>query len=316
MKKLRIGVVMDPIENIDYEGDTTFAILLEAQERGHEVWCAGLGDLYLEGPKLFLRVAPLSLRPDPDDYYSLGERELKNSGDLDLILMRKDPPFDTEYVFATYILDHSEAPVVNHPSGIREAQEKLYALRFPEISPETIVTRDMERLQAFVGEVGGKAIVKPLDGCGGAGIFLLAEGDRNTRAILETRTDFGRRFVTAQRYLPEVREGDKRILLLDGEPIGAVLRVPRPHESRANIHVGGRCVKTTLTGRDRFLVGRVAEALRREGLLFVGLDVIGDYVTEINVTSPTGLRETNALDGARLERLVVDKLEVVAEASG
>jgi glutathione synthase len=199
--------------------------------------------------------------------------------------------------------------LLNHPKGLREANEKLYALRFPEQVPQTLVAGDMATLKAFMAELGGEMIVKPLDGCGGSGVFYLNSEDRNTNSILEAATDNGRRLVMAQRYLPEIRQGDKRIIVLDGEPLGAVLRVPLESETRGNIHVGGQVVKTDVTARDREICAALAPSLRSDGLYFVGLDVIGNYLTEVNVTSPTGVQEINRLNGVRLESQVVDFVE-------
>jgi glutathione synthase len=230
--------------------------------------------------------------------------------------MRKDPPFDLKYFFATHLLslvDQSKCFVMNDPKGLREANEKLYALRFPEQIPQTLVTSDMARLRAFMSELGGEMIIKPLDGCGGSGVFYLNEQDRNTNSILEAATDTGRRLVMGQRYLPEIRQGDKRIIVLNGEPLGAVLRVPLESETRGNIHVGGQCVTTEVTERDREICAALAPLLRADGLYFVGLDVIGSYLTEVNVTSPTGIQEVNALNQVCLERNVVDFVEQQVE---
>jgi glutathione synthase len=199
--------------------------------------------------------------------------------------------------------------LLNHPKGLREANEKLYALRFPEQVPQTLVAGDIATLKTFMVELGGEMIVKPLDGCGGSGVFYLNSEDRNTNSILEAATDNGRRLVMAQRYLPEIRQGDKRIIVLDGEPLGAVLRVPLESETRGNIHVGGQVVKTDVTTRDREICAALAASLRADGLYFVGLDVIGNYLTEVNVTSPTGVQEINRLNGVRLENQVVDFVE-------
>jgi glutathione synthase len=221
-----------------------------------------------------------------------------------------------KFFFATHLLslvDAKKCLVVNHPGALREANEKLYTLRFPELIPETLVTNQMSRLKAFMQELGGEMIVKPLDGCGGSGVFYVNQKDRNTNALLETATLNEKILVMAQRYLPQVREGDKRVIVLNGEPLGAVLRVPREDENRGNIHVGGRCVKTDLTTRDREICRVMAPSLRDLGLYFVGLDVIGGYLTEVNVTSPTGVQEINALDHVKLESQVIDFIESKVE---
>jgi glutathione synthase len=226
--------------------------------------------------------------------------------------MRKDPPFDLPYLFATQLLsllDGTSTLVINNPRGLRDANEKLYALNFPDLIPPTLVTADPDRLKSFLDRLGGEMIVKPLDGCGGAGVFHLHRADRNLNALLELSTDYGRRMIMAQQYLPAVRTGDKRVILLDGEPLGAVLRVPREDEHRGNIHVGGTCVQASLTAADRRITDGVGTRLRADGLYFVGLDIIGEHLTEVNVTSPTGVQEIDALDGVCLEATVIEDVE-------
>ncbi len=311
MEKLKIGVVMDPVERINIDKDTTFVLILEAQQRGHEVYFMELDDLFLRGgtPHGHCRRVELA-RAHP--HYRLSDSKTTALDEFDSVWMRKDPPFDMKFFFATHLLsliDESKCFLLNNPRGLREANEKLYALRFPEQVPQTLVASDMERVKAFMAELGGEMIIKPLDGCGGSGVFYLSTQDRNTNSILEAATDNGRRLVMAQRYLPEIRQGDKRIIVLDGEPLGAVLRVPLESETRGNIHVGGQCVKTEVTPRDREICAALAPALRADGLYFVGLDVIGNYLTEVNVTSPTGIQEVNALNGVRLESRVVEFVE-------
>ncbi len=311
MQTLRIGVVMDPIEKINIDKDTTFVLMLEAQQRDHEIYYMELDDLFIRGgtPRgryRRLRVACATPHHDLGDYIT-GALE-----DFDALLMRKDPPFDMKFFFATHLLslvDERKCFVMNNPKGLREANEKLYALRFPEQIPQTLVASDMERLRAFMTELGGEMIVKPLDGCGGSGVFYLNQADRNTNAILEAATDNGRRLIMGQRYLPEIRQGDKRIIMLNGKPLGAVLRVPLETETRGNIHVGGQCVKTEVTAKDREICAALAPLLVADGLYLVGLDVIGGFLTEVNVTSPTGIQEINALDGVRLETQVIDFVE-------
>jgi glutathione synthase len=311
MAKLKIAVVMDPIDRIHVDKDTTFVLMLEAQLRGHEVYFIELDNLFLRGGTTHARYRRVELaRAHP--HYRLYDFAIGALDAFDSVWMRKDPPFDMKFFFATHVLsliDENQCFLFNHPKGLREANEKLYALRFPEQVPQTLVASDMERLKVFMGELGGEMIVKPLDGCGGSGVFYLSAQDRNTNSILEAATDNGRRLVMAQRYLPEIRQGDKRIIVLDGEPLGAVLRVPLESETRGNIHVGGQCVKAEVTPRDREICAALAPKLRADGLYFVGLDVIGSYLTEVNVTSPTGIQEVNSLDGVRLEREVVDFVE-------
>src|SRR5918993_5793290 len=311
MQPLKIGVVMDPIERIDIDKDTTFVLMLEAQHRGHEVYFMEIDDLFTRGGTPFARRRRIHLvRAVP--HYHLAEDGIGALEDLDVVLMRKDPPFDMKYFFATHLLsliDEKKCFVMNDPKGLREANEKLYALRFPEQIPQTLVSSDIDRLKAFMNELGGEMIVKPLDGCGGSGVFYLNQQDRNTTAILEAATDNGRRLIMGQRYLPEIRQGDKRIIVLNGEPLGAVLRVPLESEIRGNIHVGGQCVKTELSARDREICDDLSSLLIADGLYFVGLDVIGNFLTEVNVTSPTGIQEINALNGVRLESNVIDFVE-------
>jgi glutathione synthase len=315
MRNLKIGVVMDPVDKIDIDKDTSFVLMLEAQRRGHEIDFMELDDLFIRGGTPEARYRRLELaRATP--HYQLGESRTGSLEDFDSVWMRKDPPFDLKYFFATHLLslvDQSKSFVMNDPKGLREANEKLYALRFPEQIPQTLVTSDMARLRAFMSELGGEMIIKPLDGCGGSGVFYLNEQDRNTNSILESATDTGRRLVMGQRYLPEIRQGDKRIIVLNGEPLGAVLRVPLESETRGNIHVGGQCVKTEVTERDREICAALAPLLRADGLYFVGLDVIGSYLTEVNVTSPTGIQEVNGLNHVCLERNVVDFVEQQVE---
>ena len=311
MGSLKIGVVMDPIEKIDIDKDTTFVLMLEAERREHELYYMELGDLSIRGATPHGRYRRVSVaRAAP--HYRFGAGGEGPLADFDVILMRKDPPFDMNFFFATHLLslvDEKKCLVVNRPLGLREANEKLYALNFPSLIPETLVSGDMDRLRRFMNEIGGEMIVKPLDGCGGSGVFYLTRQDRNVNSLLETATANGKNPVMAQRYIPEVREGDKRIIVLAGEPLGAVLRVPREDETRSNIHVGGRCVKTEITSRDRQICAALAPDLARLGLHFVGLDVIGGYLTEVNVTSPTGVQEVNGLNGVKLETQIIDFIE-------
>jgi len=302
---------MDPIENIDIDKDSTFVLMLEAQTRGHKLYYMGLQDLFVEDatPKAQFSVINVA-RKTP--HYNFGKKASQPLSWFDIVLMRKDPPFDLKYFFATHLLslvDQRKCLVVNDPKGLREASEKLYALNFPDVIPPTFVSSDMGWLKGFMEEQGGEMIVKPLEGCGGSGVFYLHEKDRNINAVLEMATDNGRNPIMAQRYLPEIRKGDKRVIVLNGEPLGAVLRVPKEDENRGNIHVGGQCVKTEVSPRDREICRVLSSSLKQDGLYFVGLDVIGDYLTEVNVTSPTGVQEVNTLDGVQLERQIIDFIE-------
>jgi glutathione synthase len=306
---------MDPVDKLNIDKDTTFVLMLEAERRGHEVYFMEVDDLFVRGGTPYARYRRLQLkRATP--HYHLGDFVTGRLEDFDSVWMRKDPPFDMKFFFATHLLsliDRSKCFVMNNPDGLREANEKLYALRFPEQIPQTLVSSDMQRLREFMDELGGEMIIKPLDGAGGSGVFYLNQQDRNTNSILEAATDNGRRLIMGQRYLPEIRQGDKRIIVLNGEPLGAVLRVPLESETRGNIHVGGQCVKTEVTARDREICGALSPLLRADGLYFAGLDVIGSFLTEVNVTSPTGIQEINALDGVCLESQVVDFVEAQVE---
>ena len=311
MQILKIGVVMDPIEKIDIDKDTTFVLVLEAQQRNHEVYYMELDDLFIRGGTPYGRSRRVHVaRRTP--HYQLGEFATGALEDFDVVLMRKDPPFDMKFFFSTHLLslvDEQKCFVMNNPRGLREANEKLYALRFPEQIPQTLVTSDRQRLKEFMEEHGGEMIIKPLDGSGGSGVFYLNTQDRNTNSILEAATNNGQKLVMGQRYLPEIRHGDKRIIVLNGEPLGAVLRVPLEEETRGNIHVGGQCVRAEITSRDKEICEALSPLLQQDGLYFVGLDVIGSYLTEVNVTSPTGIQEINSLNGVHLESQVIDFIE-------
>jgi glutathione synthase len=308
---------MDPIERILIDKDTTFVFMLEAQTRGHEIYFLQARDMFARGAETWATMRRVEVaRATP--HYHLYEERTEPLTWCDAVFMRKDPPFDLDFFFATHLLslvDERRTLVINRPSGLREANEKLYALRFPEVTPPTLVTADQSRLKQFLEELGGEMIIKPLDACGGAGVFHLHRADRNLNSILETATRNGTHLIMAQRYLPDVRQGDKRLIVLDGEPLGGVLRVPREDETRGNIHVGGNVVRVPVTERDREICARLAPSLRADGLWFVGLDVIGGYLTEVNVTSPTGVQEINALDGVKLERNVIDFVERRVEAA-
>jgi glutathione synthase len=308
---LTLVFVMDSIGSIDIEADTTFVLMLEAQRRGHRVLYCQPSDLGVSEGRPVARVRPATLRREIGRHAELGPaRTIALDSDADVVLQRKDPPVDEQYVAATQILALCRrAVVLNRPRGILAANEKLYAVHFADLMPETMVTREIPQLIDFMAKVGGEMIVKPLDGRGGEGVFYVRHDDRNLFSILEQSTRLGTRWIMAQRYLGEVRRGDKRILLIDGELLGAVLRVPSESDVRANFHVGGRPERATLTERDQTIIDRVGPSLRRDGLFFVGIDVIGDYLTEVNVTSPTGVQEVNAIEGVRLEERILDEIE-------
>ncbi|KLI99608.1 glutathione synthase [Luteimonas sp. FCS-9] len=309
---LNVVVVMDPIGSIRIAKDTTFAMLLEAQRRGHRLQYVLPGALGMAGGDAVASVAPLSVRDDPADWFSLGAPSLHRFGDGDVVLMRKDPPVDPEFVNDTQILSVAQrqgARIVNDPQGLRDMNEKLGALAFPQCCPPTLVGRDAAALKAFVAE-HGEAVLKPLDGMGGRSIFRAAAGDPNLNVILETLTDGGRRLAMAQRYLPEIVDGDKRILLIDGVPVDYCLaRIPQGDEFRGNLAAGGRGEGRPLSERDRWIAAQVGPSLAARGMRFVGLDVIGDWLTEVNVTSPTCVRELDAQFGLNIAGLLFDAIE-------
>jgi len=303
--------LMDPIESIRIDKDSTFALMCEAQARGHEVLYGLVPDLYLRQGEVRTVARKATLRKVQGAHAELGPPLDLSLDAIDVVWMRKDPPFHMGYIFNTYLLDVAEARgvlVVNRPGGLRNMNEKAWALRFSDLVPPSLLTQDMARIRAFADELSA-IVVKPLDGNGGEGVFIVRRDDPNIGVILETSTQHGQRKVLAQRYLPEARLGDKRIILVEGEPVGAVLRVPQGVDHRGNIHVGARVDRTTLTPRERHICATIGPALREAGQLFVGIDVIGDHLTEVNVTSPTGIHEINAFDGVRVEALILDAAE-------
>ena len=308
----KFAFVMDPLEAVLPDKDTTFVFMLEALRRGHELYHLGLKGLHAHGHQPFADARRCEVARALPHFRFLDHGAQYPLEAFDAIFMRKDPPADAPYLYATMILslaDRARTFVLNEPAGLREANEKLYALNFPGAIPPTVVTYEIPRLKRFMEEQGGEMIVKPLDGHGGEGIFLAHTGDRNLNAILEAVTRFESRPIMGQRYLPEIRNGDKRLIVLNGEPLGCTLRVPRDDENRGNIHVGGNCVKADITARDREICRMMRPRLERDGLYFVGLDIIGDFLTEVNVTSPTGIQEINRLDGTNLEARVIDFVE-------
>lgn len=307
---LRVAIQMDPIESINIEGDSTFVMGLSAEARGHTLWHYHPRQLSLRDGKAFARARPMSLRRKHGDHFTLGEEEALDLSALDVILMRQDPPFDMAYITATHILEtvHPSTLVVNDPVHVRNAPEKLFVTHFPDLMPPTIITSDRQEILAF-REHHKDIIVKPLFGNGGAGVFHIKPGDENLNALLELFTQLYREPIQVQRYVPEVRQGDKRIILIDGEPVGAINRVPATGEARSNMHVGGKAEKASLTPRDRQICEAIGPTLRAHGMIFVGIDVIGNYLTEINVTSPTGLQEVNRFDKVVLEDLIWDAIE-------
>jgi glutathione synthase len=298
---------MDHIRSIDITGDSTFALMLEAQNRGHSLFFYEPDALALDHDRLTARGHDVEVRDEVGNHASLGDRREADLADMDVVLMRQDPPFDMSYITATHMLEHvhPKTLVVNDPAHVRNAPEKLFVTRYPDLMPPTLITRDVETLQAF-REKHGDIILKPLYGNGGAGVFRLAHGDENFASLLEMFTQQFREAFIAQKYLPDVRAGDKRIILVDGEVAGAINRVPVEGEVRSNMHVGGRAEAAGLTDREHEICRRIGPDLRERGLIFVGIDVIGDYMTEINVTSPTGIREVKRFGGADIAALIWD----------
>jgi glutathione synthase len=307
---LKVAVQMDPIESINIDADSTFALLLEAQKRGYDLYHYLARDLALEDGRASARGRPLKVQRKKGDHFEVGPAQTLDLAAMNVVLMRQDPPFDLAYITATHILEaiQPKTLVVNDPAHVRNAPEKLLVTQFADLTPPTLITSDKQRIAAF-RERHRDIIVKPLFGNGGAGVFHIAPGDENLNALLETFAQLSPEPLIAQRYLPEVRKGDKRIILIDGEPKGAVNRVPAFGEARSNLHVGGRAEKAVLTERERQICATIGPILKRRGLLFVGIDVIGDYLTEINVTSPTGIQEINRFDNVCLEALIWDAIE-------
>ena len=316
---LRTGVVMDPIAGINIKKDSTFAMLLEAQRRGHEVLYMEPADLSVREDRPMARMQRLRVTDDPAGWFELEDAGQQPLGELDIVLMRRDPPFDMDYVYLTYILEMAEAEgamVVNRPQSLRDANEKFFITQFPQCCTPFLITRHAHEILDFVAE-HGKSVVKPLDGMGGTSIFQLNPGDDNLNVIMETITEDNRELVMAQKYIPEITEGDKRILVIDGEPVPqALARLPGAGDFRGNLAKGGRGEGVTLSDRDRWLVGQVAPELKRRGILFSGLDVIGDWLTEVNVTSPTGIRELDAQYGLNIAGLMFDAIEARLERRG
>ena len=294
---IKLGIVMDPIADINIKKDSSFAMLLEAQSRGYELFYLEMQDLYLRDGRAFGQCKPLSVKNELGDHYALGDMQSMPLSDLDVILMRKDPPFDTEFVYATYMLERAEdegSLIVNKPQSLRDANEKLYTSWFSEFVPPTLVTRNAALIKDFYKEQGD-VILKPLDGMGGASIFRVKEGDPNVSVIIETLTEHATRYAMAQGFIPDISNGDKRILIVDGEPMPYTLaRIPAKGETRGNLAAGGRGEARPLSETDWRIAKAIGPTLKAKGLIFVGLDVIGDYITEINVTSPTCIREIEA----------------------
>jgi glutathione synthase len=310
---LRLAVVMDPIGEIKYAKDTSLAMLLAARKRGFELHYLTQSDLYLRDGVARGRTRPLTVEANPERWFELGAAQDMPLGELDVILMRKDPPFDMEFIYTTYILERAElagALVVNRPAGLRDMNEKVYTAWFPEFCAPTLVTRDMEAMGAFAVE-HDRVVVKPLHGMGGKSIFVVDKADKNLRVVFETLTDYGRQFAIVQRYLPQIVEtGDSRVLVIDGQPAPfALARIPSATDNRGNLAAGAKGVARELNDRDRQIVAGIGPKLAELGMLFVGLDVIGGCVTEINVTSPTGVREIDRQFGTDLAGLFIEAIQ-------
>lgn len=307
---LAVAIQMDPIESVDIDADSTFMLAMEAQARRHALFHYLPEALVFRQNRLFARAQPLEVRREKGNHFTLGAPELLDLETLDVILMRQDPPFDMSYITATHLLEHvhPQTLVVNDPAEVRNAPEKLFVTHFSELMPPTLITCSRDDILAF-RQVYKDIIVKPLFGNGGAGVFHITPEDENLNSLLELFTEFYREPIIVQQYMPAVRKGDKRIILVDGKPVGGVLRVPPPGEARANMHVGAEPQKTELTSREREICDSIGPILSEKGLIFVGIDVIGGFVTEINVTSPTGIQEINRFDDVSIEAEIWDAIE-------
>ena len=308
---LNVALQMDPVETIDINGDSTFAMGLEAQNRGYNLFHYQVGDMSYMNDKVKAYARPLTIRREQGNHYTLGDTKHMDLGDeIDVILMRQDPPFHMGYITATHILEHihPKTIVVNDPASVRNAPEKIFLTRFPALMPPTMITSNADDVWAFRAEYND-IIVKPLYGNGGAGVFRISEGDQNLASLIEMFREFYTEPFIVQKYLSDVRKGDKRIILVDGEPVGAINRVPNKGEVRSNMHVGGEARKTQLTEREKEICDIIGPVLKEQDQIFVGIDVIGDYLTEINVTSPTGIQEIQRFDGTDIASLIWDAIE-------
>ena len=310
-KKLKIAFLMDPLENLDLKGDTTFALALEAQNRGHTIFFLKPDDLILRSNKVFANICKIELSSiNGIDKFKYHKNQVLPLSDYDVVMMRQDPPFDLSYITATHILEKlpKSTLVVNNPFEVRNAPEKIFVTNYPHLMPKTLITRDLQSIKGFREEFKD-IIIKPLYGNGGQGVFHVLPSDENFNSILEMFFNQNKEPLIIQEYLKDVRNGDKRIILLDGEIVGAINRIPQQGESRSNMHVGGQAHKTILTKRDKFICKEISQSLKDKELFFVGIDIIGDFITEINVTSPTGIREIRSHDNIYIEKLFWDFIE-------
>ncbi|WP_428427117.1 glutathione synthase [Pararhizobium sp.] len=309
-KIVNVAIQMDHVSGINIAGDSTFAMSLEAQSRGYKLFHYTPNQLSLRDGKVIATVEPMTLRDVKGDHYTLGDAERIDLSTMDVVLLRQDPPFDMAYITSTHLLEriHPKTLVVNDPAWVRNSPEKIFVTEFPDLMPKTLITRDPAEIASFRAEMGD-IILKPLYGNGGAGVFHSTRDDRNMSSLLEMFGQMFREPFIAQEYLPAVRKGDKRIILVDGEPVGAINRVPAEHDARSNMHAGGTPMPTELTAREKEICARIGPALRERGFLLVGIDVIGDVMTEINVTSPTGIREVKKFGGADIAALLWDAIE-------
>jgi len=313
---IKLGIVMDPISQVNIKKDSSMAMLLEAQDRGYELYYMEMKDLYLEQGECKAQTQKVKVFNDPEKWYELDSVEDINVADLDAVLMRKDPPFDTEFIYATYMLERAEVAgtlIVNKPQSLRDCNEKLFTAWFPELTPKTLVTRNNQKIREF-HQKNKDVIIKPLDGMGGSSIFRIKENDPNVGVILETLTNHGEQYTMVQEFMPAITEGDKRILIVNGEPMPYCLaRIPAQGETRGNLAAGGRGEARPLSASDKMIAETIAPELKKRGLYFVGLDVIGDRVTEINVTSPTCIREIEAAYPINISGKLMDAIEEALE---
>jgi glutathione synthase len=312
MTALKVAVQMDPLHSIDITGDSTFALMLEAQARGHKLWHYEVPHMWMDGARLLARVKPVTVQNVQGAHFEFGPETVADLSDMDVVLMRQDPPFDMGYITATHMLEHihPKTLVVNNPAAVRNAPEKLLVMHFPQLMPPTLVSWDRQAIRDFRA-LHKDIIVKPLFGNGGIGVFRIKPDDENLGSLLDMFFAASREPLMAQRYEPAVRRGDKRIILIDGEPLGAINRVPAEGDSRSNMHAGGRAEPTKLTARELEICAAIGPTLKEQGLIFTGIDVIGDYLTEINVTSPTGLQQIARFDHLNLSAAIWAKIEAL-----